>query len=96
MDDKTLRQIGMIGADLCALSVEASAVVWLRSLRLAIGGPEAVAEAGLMVGEKIAAQQDLAGQLLAGKLGASPLAATAKVTRHFLKGVRATRRRLSR
>jgi hypothetical protein len=95
MDDKILRQIGMIGADLCALGIEASVVVWLRTLRLASGGPEAATEAGLMVGEKIAAQQELAGQLFAGRLGASPLAATAKVTRHFLKGVRANRRRLS-
>lgn len=95
MNDRTLRQIGMIGADLFALGVEASVVVWLRSLRLAKGGPEAAAEAGLMVGEKLAAQQELAAQLLAGRLGTSPLAATAKVTRHFLKGVRANRRRLS-
>lgn len=85
-----------VGGNLCALWVEAACVVWLRSQALVRGGPEAAAEAQLMVGEKVAAQQDLIGKLAAGELGATPLAVTANVTRYMLKGVRANRRRLSR
>ncbi len=95
-DDKTIRQLQGLGGDLCALWSEAASVVWLRTQRLAQGGPEAVKEAGLMVSEKIAAQQELFGQLAAGKLGKNPVAVTANATRYFLKGVRANRQRLSR
>jgi hypothetical protein len=93
VDDRALRQLG---GDLCALWVEGTAVLWLRSLTLMRGGPAAVAEAELMVSEKIAAQQDLLARLALGKLGSTPLAATAGVTRYVLNGVRANRRRLLR
>ncbi|MBW8753355.1 MAG: hypothetical protein JF595_04280 [Sphingomonadales bacterium] len=96
MDEKTLRQLQLIGGDLCALWAEAAAVVWLRSKKLAEGGPGGLAEAGLMFTEKFAASQDLLAQLAAGKLGKHPLAVTAKTTRYYLTGVRANRRRLSR
>lgn len=96
MDEKTSRQLLTLGGDLCALWVEAASVVWLRSSRLARGGPDAFAEAGLMVGEKIAAQQELLGKLAAGKLGKTPLAVATSATRYVVKGVRANRRRLSR
>jgi hypothetical protein len=96
MDQKTLRQLQTIGGDLCALWTEATSVVWLRSKKLAEGGPEAMAEAGLMVSEKFAANQELLGNLFSGKLGKDPLAVTAKATRYYLTGVRANRRRLSR
>lgn len=96
MDEKTLRQLQMLGSDLCALWTEAASVVWLRSKKLAEGGPEGMAEVGLMVGEKIAANQELLVRLAAGQLGKNPLAVTAKATRYYLTGVRANRRRLSR
>ena len=96
MDQKTLHQLQTIGSDICALWSEAASVVWLRSKKLAEGGPEAMAEAGLMVSEKLAANQELLGKLVSGKLGKDPLAVTAKATRYFLDGVRANRRRLSR
>jgi hypothetical protein len=96
MDDKTLRQLQALSGDLCDLWAEAAAVVWLRSLKLAKGGPDGFAEAKLMIGEKCKAQKDLIGRLNAGKLGATPLAVSAGVTRYLLKGVRANRRRLSR
>lgn len=86
----------MLGGDLCALWVEAASVVWLRSQRLAKGGPAAAAEAELMIGEKIAAHQDLVAKLAAGQLGKNPLAVTSNATRYVLKGVRANRKRLSR
>ena len=96
MDQKTLRQLQTIGGDVCALWSEAASVVWLRSKKIAEGGPEAMAEAGLMVSEKVAANQELLGKLVSGKLGKDPLAVAAKTTRYFLDGVRANRRRLSR
>jgi hypothetical protein len=96
MDDGTLRQLQALSGDLCALWGEAVAVVWLRSLRLAKGGPEGFAEAQLMVSEKLAAGEELLARLAAGRLGSTPLAATAGMTRYILKGVRANRRRLSR
>lgn len=96
MDQKTLRQLQMLGGDLCALWAEAASVVWLRSKKLAEGGPEAVAEAGLMLSEKISAHQELLFQIVGGKLGSNPLTVSAKATRFYLDGVRANRRRLSR
>jgi hypothetical protein len=96
MDDRTLRQLQTLGHDLCALSLEAASVVWLRTQRIAGGGPGAAEEASLMVTEKIAAQQELFAALLAGRLGRTPLAITTAVTRRMLKGVRANRRRLAR
>jgi hypothetical protein len=95
MDDTTLRQLQALGGDLCALWAEAAAVVWLRSLKLARGGPAASAEAALLVREKYAAQLELLSRFGAGQLGASPLAVSGEVTRYLLKGVRANRRRLS-
>jgi hypothetical protein len=96
MNDRTLRQLHRLSGDLCALWEEAAAVVWLRSLKLARGGQEGLAEAQLMVSEKFAAQQDLIARFGAGKLGRTPLGVTGGVTRYVLKGVRANRRRLSR
>lgn len=86
----------MLGGDLVALWGEAASVVWLRTQRIAQGGPEGMAEASLMVTEKIAAQQDLLVKLTAGELGKTPLAVAANATRYVLKGVRANRKRLSR
>ena len=96
MDDKTFRQLQAIGSDVCSLWMEAASVVWLRTQRIAGGGSEATCEASLMVTEKISAQQEMLTALLTGRLGKTPLAITAAMTRHVLKGVRANRRRLSR
>jgi hypothetical protein len=96
MNDKTLRQLRLLGDDLGALWMDAASVIWLRSLRIAQGGPAAAAEAELMVGEKIVAQQELWGKLAAGQLGENPLTVTMKATRHLRSRVRANRRRLSR
>ena len=96
MTQKTLRQLKMLGGDSCALFTEAASVVWLRSAKIAQGGPEAMAEASLMVSEKVAAHQELLGKLATGQLGTDPLAVAANTTHFYLKGVRANRRRLSR
>ena len=44
-----------LGFDMIALGVEASSVMALRMMRLGAGGPLAVAEAQLMVAEKVRA-----------------------------------------
>jgi hypothetical protein len=95
MDDKTLRQLRILGDDIGALWMDAASVVWMRSLRIAQGGAGAAAEAELMVGEKIVAQQELWGKLATGKLGENPLAVTINTTRHLRNRVRANRRRLA-
>jgi hypothetical protein len=96
MDEGTFRQLQTLCGDLRALWAEAASVVWLRSLKLARGGPDAVDEAALLIGEKLAAQQELLAKLATGRLGTTPLAVSAHVTRYLLQGVRANRRRLSR
>lgn len=96
MDRKTLRQLGMLGGDMAALWFEAASVVWLRSSKIVGGGTDAMAEAELMIAEKIAAQQELATRLATGRLGTTPVTVAANATRYFLRGVRANRRRLSR
>lgn len=96
MKRRTKPHVRMLAEDIPTLWCEAGAVVWLRSQRILGGGPKAAAEARLMIDEKIAAQQDLMGRLLSGKLGSDPLAITANATRYLVKGVRANRRRLSR
>jgi hypothetical protein len=96
MDQKTLRQLRLLSGDMCAMWTEAASVIWLRSAKIAKGGPDAMSEASLMVSEKIAAHQELLGRLATGKLGKNPLAVTTNATHYMLKGVRANRRRLSR
>jgi hypothetical protein len=96
VDNGTMWQLQALGGDLCALWRESVAVVWLRSSKLAAGGPAAIGETALMIGEKLAAQQDIAARLITGRLGRTPLAVTAGFTRYMLDGVRANRRRLSR
>ena len=46
-----------LGFDMIALGVEASSVMALRMMRLGAGGPLAVAEAQLMVAEKVRAAE---------------------------------------
>ena len=89
-------QWGKLGGDLCALWAESVQVIWLRARVLAAGGPEACAEAGLMVTEKLAAQCELAAALASGRFGGTPLSLSTGMTRYLLKGVRANRVRLAR
>jgi hypothetical protein len=82
--------------DAWALGFEASAVIGLRTLKLAAGGPAAQAEAERMVSEKVAAGLALRQRALTGGLGYSPASATAKTLAHYRRKVRANRRRLSK
>ena len=85
-----------IGLDAWRLGLEASAVIGLRTLKLAQGGPAAQAEAELMVGEKLAATVALGSMALTGGLGLNPAQASARTLAHYRKHVRANRRRLGK
>ena len=80
------------GMDAWTLGLEASAVVALRTAKLAAGGGEAAREAELMVAEKVRAAVELQAALL----GATPLGGTQLALRHYRGKVAANRRRLSR
>ena len=75
---------------------EASMVIWLRSMRLMMGGPLATREAQRMMSEKFNAGMTLMPALMAGGLGQSAEAMSAATLGHFGKPVRANHRRLSR
>jgi hypothetical protein len=85
-----------IGFDSWQLGAEAWMVVALRSARLLGGGEAACREARLMITEKIDSSRALTNALLAGELGASPKAVFGSAVAHYLGGVRANRKRLSR
>jgi len=71
------------------LAAESQQVIWLRALKLAIGGPRASAEIRRMGSEKLVA----AGETVIGTLSGHSLDRT---LRRYRKKVRANRRRLSR
>ena len=80
--------------DAWALSMEASTVIGLRVAKMAIGGPAAGSEAFLMLSEKMQSAMELQSALVTGRLGATPLAGTQKVLRHYRRKVKANRKRL--
>jgi hypothetical protein len=90
------RRNSWIGASMDAwmLGVEASAVIGLRTLKIAAGGAEARAEAARMVSEKIDAALALQTAAMTGGLGATPERAAARTIAHYRRKVRANRRRL--
>jgi hypothetical protein len=75
--------------DLVKLGAEAQQVMWLRTMRLAAGGPKADREAKLMVKEKIDAAQKEAIKLF---MGGSPDA----TVRNYRRKVKANCKRLSK
>lgn len=79
-----------------ALGAEAASVIGLRTMKIATGGPDASAEAELMVKEKIAAAWALQGLALSGGLGFTAPGIAAKTLAHYRRRVRANRRRLSK
>jgi hypothetical protein len=85
-----------IGLDAWSLGLEASAVMGLRTLKIAQGGPGGQAEAERMVSEKVEAALDLQLRALTGGLGVTPASASARTLAHYRRKVRANRRRLSR
>ena len=67
-----------IGLDAWSLGVEASLVMGLRTMALAMGGSAAQAEANRMIAEKVEAGLALQAKAWSGSLGVSPAAITAK------------------
>jgi len=84
-----------LGFDMWALGLEASAVIGLRTLKLAAGGPDAQAETGRMIGEKIEALGALQAKAMSGAMGMTPVSATRTAVRHYRRKVRANQRRLT-
>ncbi|MGA0600284.1 hypothetical protein ACO2Q3_06210 [Caulobacter sp. KR2-114] len=85
-----------IGLDAWSLGLEASAVIGLRTLKLAQGGADGRAEAERMVSEKVAAAASLQMRALTGGLGGTPASVSARTIAHYRRKVRANRRRLSK
>ena len=82
--------------DTWALSMEASYVIWLRSMRIMAGGKLAESEAERMVSEKMTAAMTLMPAIMAGGANQSAEEATGRALAHYGKPVRANRKRLSR
>jgi hypothetical protein len=85
-----------VGWNAWSLGVEASTVIGLRTLKLALGGPGAEVEASRMVNEKVEAARALQALLMTGALGATAPAVAARTIGHYRRKVRANARRLSR
>lgn len=83
-----------LGISAWALGLESSAVIGLRTLKIAAGGAEAEAETRRMVSEKVDAVMALQMMALTGGLSATPHRAAARAVAHYRKKVRANRRRL--
>jgi hypothetical protein len=76
-----------------SLGFEASSVIALRTLKIAIGGPAAEAEMRRMVIEKIEAGLTLQALALTGGLGRSAHSAATKTLADYRRNARANRRR---
>ena len=83
-------------ADACALGLELSSVIGLRTIRLAIGGKAATTEAQRMVNEKIEASLALQAKALRGGLGTTAVGAAAKALDHYRQKIRANQIRLTK
>ena len=79
-----------------SLGMEASWVIALRSMKLAAGGPLAMAETQRMFAEKAASALTLQGMAVSGALGGSGPAVASRAMKHYSGKVRANSRRLSK
>lgn len=77
------------------LGVEASAVIGLRVAKFASGGDLEGVESRLMVTEKLHSLAKMQLAALRGELGATPLASTETVIRHYRAEVSENRQRLT-
>lgn len=75
--------------DLALLGVESQQVIWLRLMKLALGGPEAQTEATRMISEKSVAAIRASNMLLLGGTADN-------VVKQYRRVVRSNRRRLSK
>lgn len=84
-----------LSLDAVQLGAEAGHVMALRMMKLADGGAGALAEAQLMVAEKMQAAVEAQGALLQGALTGSVHAGPQKAMQVYRRKVRANRRRLA-
>jgi hypothetical protein len=87
---------GHIWLDSTALAIDATAVIGLRLARMAMMDSGALAEAQLMVSEKMTAAAELNALALTGGLGHTPHGQASKTIRHLQRKVSSNRKRLSR
>jgi hypothetical protein len=85
-----------LSMDAWSLTMEASSVIGLRTLKMAVGGPAAQVEAARMVTEKVEAGMAWHASALTGGLGMTPHNAAARTLAHYRRKVRANQRRLRR
>jgi hypothetical protein len=85
-----------LSLDAWSLGMEASSVIGLRTLKMALGGDAADAEGRLMVDEKMRAGLELQILAFTGGLGLTPQRAAAKTVAHYRRKVRANQRRLAK
>lgn len=78
------------------LGLEAAAVIGLRGMRLARGGPAAQSEVRRMATEKLEAALALQALALTGGLGTTAAVAASRTLQHYRRKVRANRRRLGK
>ena len=82
------------GLDALALGAESSAVMALRSTRIALGGSAALEEFSLMFTEKMSAMLELQAAAMSGDLGDTPATATRNTIGFYRHKVRANQERL--
>ena len=90
------KSMAQLSWDAWSLGIEASAVIGLRTLRIAGGGDPDGVEARRMVSEKIEAAMALQTLAFSGALGLTAVSATSGALKHYRRKVRANRRRLQR
>ena len=76
------------------LAMEASQVIGLRMVKIAVNDQNGKLESERMVSEKIDAALEIQGMAMSGKLGRTPHAISNKTLAHYQRKVRANRRRL--
>jgi hypothetical protein len=84
------------GLDAWSLGVEASSVIFLRTMKIAAGGAAGEAETRRMVNEKIESGLALQALALTGGLGDTAHGVATKTLAHYRRKVRANRRRLAK
>jgi hypothetical protein len=85
-----------IAIDSWFLGLEATNVIALRTMKLAVGGPHAEAESRRMVEEKLKALVTLQWLFLTGGLGLTAPDIARRSLLHYRKAVRRNRHRLTR
>lgn len=100
MPAKTGRETGhswpQLAMDAWVLGTEMSCVIWLRTIRVAMGGKAAEQELERMVREKAAAHLAFGAKVVSGKAGGTPKTIAGAALSHYGKDVRANRRRLAK